>query len=202
MAEADTLKKNVGKHEFKRNVSLFDGIMLVSGVMIGSGIFLTSAEISRTVGGMGWMLLVWLLGGIMTIIGALSYGELAALFPRAGGQYVYLREAYNSLVAFMYGWSYFAVIACGTIAAVAVAFAKYLAFIIPGLGESQLLFSMGTFHVSAAQGIAILSIVVLSYINTRGINKGRFIQSIFTVVKVLALVSLIGFGLAAVRTGV
>src|SRR5690242_13870201 len=107
---------------FRRSLGLFDGIMLVSGVMIGSGIFLTSAEISRTVGGAGWMLLVWLAGGVMTLIGAMSYGELSALYPRAGGQYVFLREAYNPLVAFLYGWAFFAVIECGTIAAVAVAF--------------------------------------------------------------------------------
>ena len=187
---------------FKRNVSLFDGIMLVSGVMIGSGIFLTSAEISRTVGGMGWVLLVWLLGGFMTIVGAMSYGELSALYPKAGGQYVYLREAYNPLVGFLYGWAYFAVIECGTIAAVAVAFAKYLAFIIPGLGEDNILFSAGFLDISVAQLIAIASIVVLSYINTQGINKGRIIQSAFTVAKVLALICLIGFGLGAVRSGV
>ncbi len=202
MAEIITASKRSRAHEFKRNVSLFDGIMLVSGIMIGSGIFLTSAEISRTVGGMGWMLLVWLLGGFMTIVGALCYGELAALFPRAGGQYVFLREAYNPMIGFLYGWAYFAVIECGTIAAVAVAFAKYLAYLVPGLGESHILFSIGPFPVSMAQLIAILSIIILSYINTRGINKGRAIQGSFTVLKVLALILLIGFGLAAVREGI
>lgn len=202
MTEKVTALNGEKAHEFKRNVSLFDGIMLVSGIMIGSGIFLTTAEISRTVGGMGWVLLVWLLGGFMTIVGALCYGELAALFPRAGGQYVFLREAYNPMIGFLYGWAYFAVIECGTIAAVAVAFAKYLAYIVPGLGESNILLSLGFFHVSVAQVIAILSIIILSFINTKGINKGRMIQGTFTVLKVLALILLIGFGLAAIREGV
>lgn len=190
------------KHEFQRNVSLFDGVMLVAGIMIGSGIFLTSAEISRTVGGMGWVLLVWLLGGIMTIIGAMSFGELAAMFPRAGGQYIFLREAYNPMIAFLYGWAYFAVIECGTIAAVAVAFAKYLAYVFPVIGESSILFSLGEFHISIAQVIAVLSIILLSFINTKGINKGRIIQGVFTVFKILALVLLIIFGLMAIQADV
>lgn len=187
---------------FNRSLGLFDGIMLVSGIMIGSGIFLTSAEISRTVGGMGWVMLVWILGGFMTIVGALCYGELSALYPRAGGQYVFLREAYNPLIGFLYGWAFFIVIECGTIAAVAVAFAKYLAYIVPRLGEDQVLFSLGIFHVSVAQIVAILLIVLLSYINTKGINKGRLIQGVFTVAKILALALLIIFGLWAIRSGV
>lgn len=187
---------------FRRSLGLFDGIMLVSGVMIGSGIFITSAEISRTVGGAGWMLLVWLAGGVMTIIGAMSYGELSALYPRAGGQYVFLREAYNPLVAFLYGWAFFAVIECGTIAAVAVAFAKYLAYIFPPLGEHTVLLAAGAFRVSAAQLVAILLIILLSFVNTRGINKGRLIQGIFTVAKIFGLGLLIVCGLYAVNRGV
>lgn len=183
-------------------MGLFDGIMLVSGVMIGSGIFLTSAEISRTVGGSGWMLLVWVIGGFMTIVAALSYGELSSLYPTAGGQYVFLREAYNPLIAFLYGWAFFTVIECGTIAAVAVAFAKYLAFIFPGVGEEHYLFTLGSFHVSIAQVVAIGLIILLSFINTKGINKGRMIQGIFTVAKILALALLIIFGLWAFRSGV
>lgn len=190
-----------GQVSFKRSMSLFDGIMLVSGVMIGSGIFLTSAEISRTVGGAGWMLLVWVIGGFMTIVGAMSYGELSALYPRAGGQYVFLREAYNPLIAFLYGWAFFVVIECGTIAAVAVAFAKYLAYIFHGLGEDHLLVSIGSFHISIAQVVAIGLIVLLSFINTKGINKGRLIQGVFTVAKILALGLLIIFGLWAIRGG-
>lgn len=187
---------------FRRSMTLFDGVMLVSGVMIGSGIFLTSAEISRTVGGMGWMLLVWVIGGFMTIVGAMSYGELSALYPRAGGQYVFLREAYNPLVGFLYGWAYFIVIECGTIAAVAVAFAKYLAFVAPALSESHYVFSLSKFHVSIAQVVAISTIILLSYINTKGINKGRLIQGVFTVAKILALALLIIFGIGAIRSGV
>jgi APA family basic amino acid/polyamine antiporter len=187
---------------FKRSMTLFDGVMLVSGVMIGSGIFLTSAEISRTVGGAGWMMLVWVIGGFMTIVGAMSYGELSALYPRAGGQYVFLREAYNPLIGFLYGWAYFVVIECGTIAAVAVAFAKYLAFVAPGLSENHYIFSLGKFHISIAQVVAIVTIVLLSYINTKGINKGRLIQGVFTVAKILALALLIIFGIGALRSGV
>jgi APA family basic amino acid/polyamine antiporter len=198
----DGVNKPLNQGSFKRSMGLFDGIMLVSGVMIGSGIFLTSAEISRTVGGSGWMLLVWIIGGFMTIVGAMSYGELSALYPRAGGQYVFLREAYNPLIAFLYGWAFFIVIECGTIAAVAVAFAKYLAYIFPQAGEDNLLFAMGSFHVSVAQAVAILLIVLLSYINTKGINKGRLIQGVFTVAKILALGLLIIFGLWSLRSGV
>lgn len=187
---------------FQRSMTLFDGVMLVSGVMIGSGIFLTSAEISRTVGGAGWMMLAWIIGGFMTIVGAMSYGELSALYPRAGGQYVFLREAYNPLIGFLYGWAFFIVIECGTIAAVAVAFAKYLAYIVPSVGEDNWLFSAGSFHISVAQVIAILLILLLSYINTKGINKGRLIQGIFTVAKILALALLIIFGIWSIRSGV
>lgn len=187
---------------FKRSMSLFDGIMLVAGIMIGSGIFLTSAEIARTVGGAGWVMLVWILGGVMTIIGALSYGELSALYPKAGGQYVFLREAYNPLVGFLYGWAFFVVIECGTIAAVAVAFAKYLAYIVPQLGEDQIVLALGGFNISIAQIVAILLIVLLTFINTKGINKGKFIQGVFTVAKILALVLLIAFGFWAIRSGV
>jgi len=199
-ASAESLLKQPGS--FKRSLGIFDGIMLVSGSMIGSGIFLTSAEISRTVGGSGWMLLVWVIGAFMTIVGALSYGELSSLYPTAGGQYVFLRETYNPLVAFLYGWAFFTVIECGTIAAVAVAFAKYLAYIFPGVGEDHYLLSIGSFHVSVAQLVAIALIVLLSYINTKGINKGRIIQGVFTVAKILALGLLILFGLWAIRSGV
>lgn len=184
---------------FKRSLSLFDGIMLVSGIMIGSGIFLTSAEISRTVGGSGWLMVVWILGGFMTVAGALSYGELATMFPQAGGQYIFLREAYNPLTAFLFGWAFFIVIQCGTIAAVAVAFAKYTAFVFPQTGSESPLLSLGKIHISISQVIAIGMIMLLSYINTRGINKGKFIQGVFTVTKILALALLIIFGFTAIR---
>ncbi len=138
----------------------------------------------------------------MTIVGALSYGELSAMYPCAGGQYVFLREAYSPLIGFLYGWAFFVVIECGTIAAVAVAFAKFLAYLLPEFGESHVLFRWGYFHVSVAQLIAIVIIFLLSYINTKGINKGRLIQGVFTVTKILALCLLIIFGFWAMRTGV
>ena len=186
-----TLSKEGG---FKRSLGLFDGVMLVTGIVIGSGIFLTSAEITRTVGGMGWVFVVWIVAAFMTIIGALCYGELAALFPHAGGQYVYLRRAYNPLVGFLYGWAFFAVIQCGSIAAVAVAFSKYLSFIFPVLGENHFLLEVGDFHISFSQGIAILLIVLLTFINTKGVKNGKLIQGVFTVAKVLAIFLLIIFG--------
>ncbi|HUX83758.1 MAG TPA: amino acid permease [Chitinophagaceae bacterium] len=179
---------------FRRSLGLLDGILLVSGVMIGSGIFLVSAEISRTVGSAGLMMLVWVIGGLMTIAAAVSYGELSGMFPRAGGQYVYLREAFNPLIGFLFGWSFFAVIETGTIAAVAVAFAKYAAFIYPSLGEEHKILTLGSFSISVAQVIAIGLVLLLSYINTRGIQSGKWIQAIFTTAKILSLVILILFG--------
>ncbi|MHB8905434.1 MAG: amino acid permease, partial [Melioribacteraceae bacterium] len=127
--------------EFKRELGLFDSTMIVIGSMIGSGIFIVSADISRTVGSSGLLLLVWLITGVITIIGALSYGELAAMMPHAGGQYVYLRESYNPLIGFLYGWTLFLVIQTGTIAAVAVAFAKFTAVIFPWFSSTNILFA-------------------------------------------------------------
>jgi APA family basic amino acid/polyamine antiporter len=179
---------------FRRSLGLLDGILLVSGVMIGSGIFLVSADISRTVGGAGLMMLVWMIGGFMTVAAAVSYGELSGMYPKAGGQYVYLREAFNPLIGFLFGWSFFAVIETGTIAAVAVAFAKYTAYIFPGLGEEHKIINFGGFTVSVAQVIAIGLVILLSYINTRGIRSGKMIQAIFTTIKILSLGVLILFG--------
>src|SRR6476469_6424526 len=121
--------------EFKPSLGLFDATMIVAGSMIGSGIFIVSADITRNVGSAGWLIAVWLLTGFMTLTAAISYGELSAMFPKAGGQYVYLKESYNPLVGFLYGWSFFAVIQTGTIAAVGVAFARFTAYLIPGVGE-------------------------------------------------------------------
>src|SRR5512142_3158388 len=129
-------------HLLKKRVNLFDGMSIVAGAMIGSGIFIVSADIARTVGSPGYLLLVWVVTGAITMIGALSYGELAGMMPRAGGQYVYLREAYSPLVGFLYGWTFFLVIQTGTIAAVAVAFAKFTAVLIPGVGEQVVVFSL------------------------------------------------------------
>ena len=124
---------------FKPSLKLFDATMIVAGSMIGSGIFIVSADITRNVGSAGWLIVVWLLTGFMTLTAALSYGELSAMFPRAGGQYVYLKEAYNPLTGFVYGWSFFAVIQTGTIAAVGVAFAKFTAYLVPAFSETNFL---------------------------------------------------------------
>src|SRR5512136_832596 len=161
--------------EFKRELRLLDSTMIVIGSMIGSGIFIVSADIARTVGGPGWLLMSWLVAGVVTVIGALSYGELAGMMPRAGGQYVYLREAYNPLVAFLYGWTMFTVIQTGTIAAVAVAFAKFTAVLVPGLGENVVLLDVGLFQVTAARLVAIVSVLFLTWVNTRGLHGGKIV---------------------------
>ena len=179
---------------FKPSLSLLDATMIVAGSMIGSGIFLVSAEIARSVGSAGWFTVMWVLAGIVTMIAAVSYGELSGMFPRAGGQYVYLREAYNPFVAFLFGWTQFSVIQTGTIAAVAVAFAKFTAYLIPSFSEQHILFDAGFVKVSAAQIVAIISIVLLTYINTRGIRNGKIIQTVFTLAKLLSLFGLIIFG--------
>ena len=185
--------------DFKRALGPVDATLLVIGSMIGSGIFIVSADIARTVGSPGYLLVVWLLTGAMTMIGALSYGELAGMFPRAGGQYVYLREAYNPFIAFLYGWTLFAVIQTGTIAAVAVAFAKFTAVLLPGAGETQVLFTSGTFRVTAAQCVAVGSVLLLTYMNTRGIELGKLVQDSFTLAKTVALLALIVCGVIVGR---
>ena len=180
--------------EFRKELSLFDGTMIVVGSMIGSGIFIVSADISRTVGSSGLLILVWVITGIMTLIGALSYGELAAMFPKAGGQYVFLREAYNPLIAFLYGWTLFAVIQTGTIAAVAVAFSKFTAVIFPFFSENNILFTILGLKISTAQILAIFSIWILTMINTLGIREGKFVQDIFTFSKTIVLIGIILLG--------
>jgi APA family basic amino acid/polyamine antiporter len=184
-----------GAREFKHGLGLLDSTMIVIGSMIGSGIFIVSADIARTVGSPGLLLVVWLITGLITITGALSYGELAGMMPHAGGQYVYLREAYNPLVGFLYGWTSFLVIQTGTIAAVAVAFARFTAVLIPGLGENQILLELFGLRISAAQLVAILCIAVLTYVNTRGLREGKIVQNIFTIAKTAALIGLILLGI-------
>ncbi|HUI11186.1 MAG TPA: amino acid permease [Bacteroidota bacterium] len=183
--------------EFRRALGLFDGTMLVIGSMIGSGIFIVSADIARTVGSGGWLLAVWLVTGLMTVTGALAYGELAGMMPHAGGQYVYLRESYNPLTGFLYGWTFFLVIQTGTIAAVGVAFAKFTAVLIPSLGDSTVLFSAGPVRVTAQRLVAILNVAVLTAVNTQGITGGKWIQNVFTSAKTAALAGLIALGLVA-----
>src|SRR5881275_809924 len=136
---------------FKQSLGLLDGTMIVAGSMIGSGIFIVSADIVRNVGSAGWLVAVWVITGFMTLVAAVSYGELSGMFPKAGGQYVYLKEAYNSFVSFLYGWSLFAVIQTGTIAAVGVAFSKFAAYLIPALSEDNIIINAGLIKISAAQ---------------------------------------------------
>jgi APA family basic amino acid/polyamine antiporter len=175
--------------------------MVVVGSMIGSGIFIVSAEMGRNVGGAGWLLLAWLVTGALTIVGALSYGELAAMMPRAGGQYVYLREAFSPLWGFLYGWTLFLVIQTGTIAAVAVGFARYFGALVPWIAEDHYL--IAPLHVSTGyalslsttQLVGIVMIALLTWTNTRGLEYGRIVQNVFTTAKTGALVGLILVGL-------
>ncbi|KAA2243204.1 amino acid permease [Chitinophaga agrisoli] len=180
---------------FKRSFGLLDATMIVAGSMIGSGIFIVSADIVRNVSSAGWLTLAWLLAGILTLTAALSYGELSAMFPKAGGQYVYLKEAFNPLVGFLYGWSFFTVIQTGTIAAVGVAFAKFAAYIFPALGDKHILVDLGFMQITAAQLTSILLVIFLTYINTLGVKEGKIIQTSFTLTKIAALFGLIIFGL-------
>ena len=173
--------------KFKPVLGLWDATMVVAGSMIGSGIFIVSADVVRNVGSPGWLIGVWLITGFMTIIAAVSYGELSGMFPKAGGQYVYLKEAYNPLVAFLFGWSFFAVIQTATIAAVGVAFARFSAYIFPSMSEANKILNLGFTQISAAQISAILLIFFLTYVNTRGIKEGKIIQTTFTVSKLIAL---------------
>jgi APA family basic amino acid/polyamine antiporter len=180
--------------QFKPSLGLFDATMIVAGGMIGSGIFIVSADITRNVGSAGWLIAVWLITGFMTITAAVTYGELSGMYPKAGGQYVYLREAYNPLVGFLYGWSFFSVIQTATIAAVGVAFSRFTAYLIPAVGEGNILLDLGFIKISAAQVLAISMIVLLTYTNTRGVKGGKIIQSSFTITKLVSLFGLIIFG--------
>src|SRR2546425_1592696 len=167
---------------FIRGLGLLDSTMIVAGSMIGSGIFIVSADIARQVGAPGWLLVVWIITGLLTLIAALSYGELAAMMPRAGGQYVYLREAYSPLWGFLYGWTLFLVIQTGTIAAVAVAFARFLGVLLPAISPTAWIIApvnlSGSYAVSLStqQFVAILLILLLSLINTLGLQLGKVIQ--------------------------
>ncbi len=186
-------------NSFKPTLGLFDATMIVAGSMIGSGIFIVSADITRNVGSAGWLIAVWLITGFMTLTAALSYGELSAMFPKAGGQYVYLKEAFNPLAGFLYGWSFFAVIQTATIAAVGVAFSKFIAYLVPELGNNYYLFSVLGLKIYSGQLLAIAIITLLTYINSRGVKEGKFIQTIFTSAKLLALFGLIIFGFILVK---
>src|SRR5919202_294101 len=177
---------------FIRGLGLLDSTMIVAGSMIGSGIFIVSGGISKQVGAPGWLLVVWIVTGLLTLMAALSYGELAAMMPKAGGQYVYLREAFSPLWGFLYGWTLFLVIQTGTIAAVAVGFARYTGVLIPWFSESNYLiapirFGAYAFSLSTAQFLGLAMIALLTYMNTRGLNLGKLVQNTFTTAKTGAL---------------
>ncbi|MBS1546029.1 MAG: amino acid permease [Bacteroidetes bacterium] len=188
---------------FKRSLGLLDAVMLVAGSMIGSGIFIVSADMMRQLGTPAWVLLAWVVSGVLTVLAALAYGELAGMMPKAGGQYVYIQRAFGKLTAFMYGWTVFTVIQTGLIAAVAVAFAKYTAVFFPALGTDNILVDLGFLKINATQVLAIASIVVLTAFNVRGVENGKTLQTSFTMAKILALLALIVLGLwVASGTGV
>ena len=189
------------EEKFVQGLGLLDSTMIVAGSMIGSGIFIVSAGIARQVGSAGWLLMVWLVTGVLTVAAALSYGELAAMMPRAGGQYIYLREAYSPLWGFLYGWTLFLVIQTGTIAAVSVAFARYLSVLVPAVSPTSWIIapinisSRYAISLSMQQLVAIVLVILLTIINTRGLKLGKTIQNIFTSAKTLSLIALIFIGL-------
>ncbi|MFL6213493.1 MAG: APC family permease [Blastocatellia bacterium] len=185
---------------FIRGLGLLDSTMIVAGSMIGSGIFIVSSIIAQQVGSPGWLLVVWVVTGLLTLMAALSYGELAAMMPKAGGQYVYLREALSPFWGFLYGWTLFLVIQTGTIAAVAVGFARYFGILVPWSSESRYLIApvrLGAyaFSLSTAQLVGILLIALLTWMNTRGLKLGKLVQNVFTVAKTGALLALIVLGI-------
>jgi len=193
--------------KFIRGLGLLDSTMLVAGSMIGSGIFIVSSIIARQVGSPGWLLVVWIITGLLTLTAALSYGELAAMMPKAGGQYVYLREAFSPLWGFLYGWTLFLVIQTGTIAAVAVGFARYTGVLIPWVSESNYLVApirCGGYAISlsTAQLVGLAMIALLTFMNTRGLKLGKLVQNVFTTAKTGALIALIVLGIiVGVRSG-
>jgi len=197
----------VTEEKFVRGLGLLDSTMLVAGSMIGSGIFIVSAIIARQVGAPGWLLVVWLVTGLLTLMASLSYGELAAMMPKAGGQYVYLREAFSPLWGFLYGWTLFLVIQTGTIAAVAVGFARYSGVLVPWVSESTYLiapirFGGYAFSLSTAQFVGLCMIALLTFMNTRGLKLGKLVQNVFTTAKTGALIGLIILGIVVgLRSG-
>jgi APA family basic amino acid/polyamine antiporter len=178
-----------------RTLGLKDATMMVAGSMIGSGIFIVSADMSRNVGGTGWLLLLWLISGVITVMAALSYGELAGMMPKAGGQFVYIQRAWGNLTGFLYGWSVFTVIQSGVIAAVAVGFAKFSGVFMPWINVDNVLFTLGFVKITSANLVAIALIVFLTWVNSRGVNGGKVIQMVFTSAKLIALLFLIVTGI-------
>jgi len=192
---------NSTEEKFVQGLGLLDSTMIVAGSMIGSGIFIVSAEIARQVGSPGWLLVVWVVTGVLTLMASLSYGELAAMMPKAGGQYVYLREAFSPLWGFLYGWTLFLVIQTATIAAVAVGFARYLGVLLPQISERNYLVEPArvgstsyAFSLSTAQLVGILLVALLTWMNTRGLKLGKLVQNVFTTAKTGSLLALIVLG--------
>lgn len=192
MDQADAVTNS--KPGLVKGLSLLDGTTLTMGSMIGSGVFIVAADISRQVQSPGLMMLTWIVTAVLTLIAALSYGELSAAMPRAGGQYIYLREAFGPLYGFLYGWTFFTVIQTGTIAAVAVAFAKFLGYFLPAVSTRNYLLRLGPFGLTTQMAVAIVVIVFLTWVNTRGLRTGAIVQNVFTIAKVGALAGLIALG--------
>lgn len=194
-------------NQFVRGLGLLDSTMLVAGSMIGSGVFIVSSIIARQVGSPGWLIVVWVVTGLLTLMAALSYGELAAMMPKAGGQYVYLREAFSPLWGFLYGWTLFLVIQTGTIAAVAVGFARYMGVLVPWVSESKYIippirFGGYALSLSTAQLVGLALIALLTFMNTRGLKLGKLVQNVFTTAKTGALIALILLGIiVGLRSG-
>jgi APA family basic amino acid/polyamine antiporter len=195
MAQTDEVKSG----GLVQGLGLLDATTIVMGSMIGSGVFIVAADIARQVKSPGLLMLTWVITAVLTIIAALSYGELAAMMPRAGGQYVYLREAFGPLSGFLYGWTFFTVIQTGTIAAVAVAFAKFLGVFVPSVSASNWLFRLGPVGLNTQMIVAIAIIVLLTWVNTRGLRTGALVQNVFTVAKIGALIGLVALGFALGR---
>jgi APA family basic amino acid/polyamine antiporter len=185
--------------KFVRGMGLFSATAIVMGSMIGSGIFIVPADMSRVLGSPALLIAAWLVTAAMTIIGALSYGELAAMMPKAGGQYVYLRESLGPIWGFLYGWTLFLVIQTGTIAAVGVAFGKFLGVFFPSVSQTHWIVHLGSgnFGLSTANLAAILVITLLTFMNTRGVRLGALVQNVFTSAKVMALLAVIAVGIVA-----
>ncbi len=182
-----------------KKLKLWDATMLVMGSMIGSGIFIVSSDMMRNLGSGYWLIVVWVITGILTVAGAISYGELSSMFPKAGGQYTYINEIFGKMAGFLYGWGLFTVIQTGTIAAVAMAFGKFTAYLVPWLNDSAPIFQSGSFKITWVQILAILMVILLTWVNTRGLKNGKILQDIFTTSKILALVGLIAFGFFLVK---
>ena len=178
----------------EKKLKLWDAVMIVMGSMIGSGIFIVSADIMRNLGSGYWLIVVWLITTVMTVAAAISYGELSAMFPKAGGQYTYITEIFGKPMGFLYGWGMFTVIQTGTIAAVAVAFGKFTAYLVPSLNDAAPIFQSGEFQITWIQILAIVVILFLTFVNTKGVQFGKILQNVFTSSKIIALLGLIILG--------